>query len=208
MSNLLPLVLKVCRYLKDKLIHLLITAVIFLSGWILIFIGCNSDRTVITSSILFSIGASLIASAIVFGLDIWREFARASFLSRTVSVFVDAGLHDIYRKRDLDKYDGQMKDARHVVDIAGYTLNAWYESYADLVVNKAGENADFHVRILMVSCDSPFSTHRANQEGMSQTSTRDSFNRIKNKFAGCSNIEIRTIDACLTTMVFRIDDVM
>ena len=101
-----------------------------------------------------------------------------------------------------------MKDVRHIVDIAGYTLNAWYESYADLVVNKARENADFRVRILMVGCDSAFSTHRATQEGMSQASTRDSFNRIKNKFAGCSNIEIRTIDACLTTMVFRIDDVM
>ncbi len=208
MSKPATLVLKFLWYLKTKLAYLAITVIIVLLGWVFILIGCNRVNDVITSSLLFSVGASLIAAGIVVFLDMWREVARDNLLSQVVRVFVDAGLRDVYRKRDLDKYDDQMKDAKHSVDIAGYTLNAWYESYADLVVRKVQENPSFRVRILMVAPKSSFSKHRAGQEGKSPESITDSFERIRGKFADCRNIEIRVVDTWLTTMVFRIDNVM
>ena len=129
-------------------------------------------------------------------------------MSQVLRVLVDAGIRDVYPKRDLDRYDLQMERAQHVIDVAGYTLNAWYESYADLVEQKSHENSELRIRILLVKPDSIFSIHRAKLEGKSEASVKDSFERIKGKFAACSNVEIRMIDSWLTTMFFRIDENM
>jgi hypothetical protein len=137
------LLYKMIRYLKSRLVYLLINLTIFLAGYVFILLGCNSVENTVKSSILFSIGASLIASAIVVFLDIWREIARENLLSQAFSIIVDGGIRGVHRKRDLDKYDDQMKGAQHVIDIAGYTLNAWYESYSELVLEKAKERPDY-----------------------------------------------------------------
>jgi hypothetical protein len=186
----------------------LVNCIILLLGYLFILWGCASVNSAIRSSIYISIGASLIASGIVLFLDVWRVLARESVVSQVLRVLVDAGVHDVYPKRDLDRYDLQMARAQHVIDVAGYTLNAWYESYADLVVQKSQENRELRVRILLVKPDSVFSIHRAKLEGKSEASVKDSFERIRGKFAACSNVEIRMIDSCLTTMLFRIDENM
>jgi len=208
MSNGVALLCKTARYLKGRLVYLLVNFVIFLAGYVFILLGCNSVENTVKSSILFSIGASLIASAIVVFLDIWREIARENVLSQAFNIIVDAGVRGVHRKRDLDKYDQQMEAAQHVIDIAGYTLNAWYESYAELVLEKARQNPGLRLRILMVDPRSPFSVHRANQEGKSEASTEDSYERIRSAFAECKGAELRVVDTPMTSMIFRVDDVM
>jgi hypothetical protein len=202
------LVIRVLQFLKIRSVYLLVNCVILLVGYLFILWGCVSSISTIKSSICISIGASLIASGIVLFLDVWRVLARDSIVSQVLRILVEAGVRNVYPKRDLDRYDLQMEKAQHVIDVAGYTLNAWYESYGDLVVEKTQKNKMLHVRILLVKPDSVFSIHRAELDGKSETSVKDSFERIKRKFAACSNIEMRMIDSILTTMVFRMDDNM
>jgi hypothetical protein len=60
----------------------------------------------------------------------------------------------------------------------------------------------------MVDPESPFSVHRAEQEGKSAASVKDSYERIRKTFAQCKGTELRIVDTWLTSMIFRIDDAM
>ena len=200
--------MRIIKSLSAHSFYLLINALVFLLGYIFILKSYSVPERLPKYAILLSIGTSLIASGIVALLDLWKEMIKDKLLDKVRGVITEGGIDFVYEKRDLDKYDVLMKSLKDKLDITGYTLNAFYESYSDLLVDKAQNNAGLSVRILLIDPESEFSKHRANLEDRTVEAFKNSVERIRKKFADYKNIEIRLIDTPLTTMIFRIDDVM
>jgi hypothetical protein len=103
-----------------------------------------------------------------------------------------------------------MNSAKHNIDITGYSLSAFYESYSNILKQNSSRVNPIKVRILVVDPNSIFSKNRQEIEGHNKTATifQDLIFRMVNELRGIPDIEIRKTDTPLTTMVFRIDNVM
>ena len=200
--------MKILKFFRDQIIYLLGDIVIFLLAFLFIFGGYNPNNTAQKNAVYLAIGTSLIAAGIVALLELWKDLSRNKMLERIKNVILDAGLNYVFPKRDLDKYDHLMKNLNSRLDITGYSLNAFYESYADLLVERTKEISSLTIRMLLVNPESEFSKHRAALEGKTYQSVKDSINRLKQKFGTVENIKLRQINSALTTMIFRIDDTM
>jgi len=199
---------KILKFFRDQIVYLLINLVIFLFAFLFIFIGYNPDNTDRKNAIYLAIGTSLIAAGIVGVFEFWKELSKNKMLEKINNVILEGGLDYIFRKRDLDKYDYLMRNLSSKLDITGYSLNAFYESYVDLIVEKVRQIPSINIRILVVSPESEFSKHRATLEGKSYESVKNSIDRLKKKFRSFKNINIKQINTPLTTMIFKIDNVM
>jgi hypothetical protein len=200
--------MKILKFFRDQIIYLLGDIVLFLLAFLFIYKGYNPKNTDQRNAVYLAIGTSLIAAGIVALLELWKDLSRNKMLERINNVILDGGINFVFPKRDLDKYDLLMKNFNNKLDIVGYSLNAFYESYADLLVEKTQETPSMIVRMLLVNPESDASKHRAEMEGKSSKSVEDSVNRLKQKFNDAKNIEIRQINSPLTTMIFRIDETM
>lgn len=200
--------MNILKFFRDQIIYLLGDIVIFLVAFLFIFGGYNPNNTAQKNAVYLAIGTSLIAAGIVALLELWKDLSRNKMLERINNIILESGVDYVFRKRDLDKYDHLMQNLNNKLDITGYSLNAFYESYADLLLEKINKVPWVSVRMLVVNPDSEFSKHRAALEGKSSVSVKDSINRMKQKFGNCKNIKLKQIDSSLTTMIFRIDSVM
>ena len=200
--------MKILRFFRDQIVYLLVDIVIFLLAFLFIFRGYNPRNTTQENAVYLSIGTSLIAAGIVALLELWKDLSRNKMLERINNVILDGGINYVFPKRDLDKYDHLMKNLNSRLDITGYSLNAFYESYADLLVERTKKTPSLTIRMLLVNPQSEFSKYRAALEGKTYQSIRDSINRLKQKFGTVKNIKLRQINSALTTMIFRIDDTM
>jgi hypothetical protein len=170
--------------------------------------GYNPNNTDRKNAIYLAIGTSLIAAGIVGIFEFWKELSKNKMLGKINNVILEGGLDYIFSKRDLDKYDYLMRNLSSKLDITGYSLNAFYESYADLIIEKLKQNPSINIRMLVVNPDSEFSKHRATLEGKSYESVKNSIDRLREKFSNFENITIKHINTPLTTMIFKIDNIM
>ena len=200
--------MKILRFFRDQIVYLLADIIIFLVAFLFIFKGYNPSNTDQKNAVYLAIGTSLIAAGIVALLELWKDLSKNKMLEKINNVILSGGINYLFQKRDLDKYDQLMKNLNNRLDITGYSLNAFYESYGDLLVQKTSELPYLVVRMVVVNPDTAFSKHRAELEGKSNKSIKDSVNRLKNKFEGIDNIKLKYLDSPLTTMIFRIDDIM
>lgn len=202
--------MKIWEYiLRKQKAYLGTTAVVFLIGVIFIFWGLDVNNETVKNAVLVSVGTSLIASGIVASLDLLRTFKRDQLNSRFDSVFVNAGIENAYAKRDLDEYDTLIKNAKKSIDIMGYSLRGFYQSYRDILLEKTEKNSNFTIRILVVTSDSISSKWReANEDGKSKGVYKESIETLKRGFKDRPNIEIKMIDIPLGHMIYRIDDIM
>ncbi len=202
------MMVKILKFFRGQIVYLLINLVIFLFAFLFIFIGYNPDNTDRKNAIYLAIGTSLIAAGIVGIFEFWKELSKNKMLEKINTVILEGGLDYIFPKRDLDKYDYLMRNLSSKLDITGYSLNAFYESYVDLIVEKVRQIPSINIRILVVSPESEFSKHRATLEGKNYESVKNSIDRLKKKFSSFENINIKQINTPLTTMIFKIDNVM
>jgi hypothetical protein len=202
--------MKFLSFLKDKSLYLLINLIIFFIGYLLIQQGnCAPMQLPISNvgNILISIGTSLIAASVVMFLDLIRHVSIAKVLEQLDNLVTEAGLVWIYKKRDIDKYDKLMDTLKGSLDITGYSLGAFFDSYSDKIIAKTS-NSSVLIRILIVKPETVFSQSRAIIEGRGQEGFKDRIETLIKFFKGHKNIEIRLLDAPLSTMMFRIDDTM
>lgn len=191
-----------------KSAYVLVNILIFFFGFLFIFKGYHRGDTGQRDALYLSIGSSLIAAGLVTVVDLWKELMRSKLLAKVSNIILDAGIEHVYRKRDLDQYDALMSRLHERLDVAGYTLNAFYESYAEILVEKLKTSPSLNVRILVVDPASMFAKNRAQLEDKRPTSFKDSIERLKGRFGPFDNVHIRQLDSPLSTMIFRIDDVM
>jgi hypothetical protein len=196
------------RFLKEKVIYILVNLLIFLIGYIFIKAGIDKNSNDKIGAVFISIGTSLIAAGVVAVLDLWKNLSITNIFYRINNVLYLAGIEYYYDKRDLDKYDDLMKNMKENLDICGYSLVAFFDSYSDLLIKKINDNCNLHVRILLVDPDSEFSKNRATQEGHESNDFKNKIQRMKNKFSDIENVQMKKISSPLSTMIFRIDDVM
>ena len=202
--------MKIVKYmLKKQKVYLGTTALVFLFGLIFVFWGIDVHEELIKNTILVSVGTSLIAGGIVAALDLFRNVGREHVYHNIDNIVLKAGIENVYSKRDLDEYDALINHAKKSIDVMGYSLRGFYQSYKDIILEKADRNSDFTVRILLVDPASPSSKWRENNEdGQVRGTYQKSLEVIKQGFSNKANIEIKVIDIPLGHMIYRIDDVM
>jgi len=200
---------KIGRMLARRWCFILGTLFVFAVGTLLVTMGTASARSPTLKSVLIGVGTSLLASGVVMLLEVWREIQRLSLLGNVNQIIFDAGLHAIHDHRDLEEYYDRVSKARYKIDITGYSLNAFMDSHAEVVKAKATDSrAPMSVRLLLVNPDSEFSKNRARQENRDPSEFSRSVERVREAFGDCDNAEVRLLDAPLSTMIFRIDNVM
>ncbi|MBL7095586.1 hypothetical protein ISS22_16655 [candidate division KSB1 bacterium] len=200
--------MKLLKLFIEKSLYLSINLLIFLAGYIFILKGYSNESQEFSKkgAILISIGTSLIAAGIVVFLDLWKEISKDRIFDKIKSLIIQGGLNKVYPKRDLDKYDDLMFNLKNNLDITGYSLVAFYDSYCELLITKVVKHNLLKIRILVVDPDSEFSKHRAVIEGNMPDIYKNNINRMIEKFSKYSNIQIKIISSPLTTMIFRIDN--
>lgn len=202
--------MNIIKYIFQKQkMYLLTTVLLLLFGAIFVLWGIDVHEQIIKNTILMSIGTSLIAGGIVAALDLYRNAGQEQIYKNINNVIVKAGVEQIYEKRDLDEYDQLIKGAKSSIDVLGYSLRGFYQSYKEILIDKASRNPCFSVRILLVEPDSISSKYRENNEdGKVAGIYKKSIDVIMQGFTNLSNIEIRTIDVPVGNMIYRIDDTM
>ncbi len=186
---------------RKKSVYLLVLFVILLGGLLLIFIPV--DQTV-----LQAIGTSLVASGIIGLLDLWYSSIVAVEQERTNAI-LNSGLYLVYNHRDIDRYHSLMAGLSSRLDIAGYSLRNFFESFHDIIIQRINKNRNVKIRILVVDPDCYYSKMREEHEGHTKGTFANQIEKMKRHFYNYrKNIEIRKIDTELPTMIFRIDDFM
>ena len=202
--------MNIINYLiKKQKFYLGTTALVFLFGIIFVFWGIDIQEESIKNTILVSVGTSLIAGGIVATLDLFRNIGKEKINHNLVSVILNAGVEAVYYKRDLDEYDNLIKNSKESIDVVGYSLRGFYQSYKDILLKKTEQNINFKIRILIVDPKSNFSKWREeNEDGKVRGTYEESLDVIKMGFKSKPNIEIRVIRIPLGHMIYRIDNIM
>ena len=183
---------------KRQAIFALVVAIILLVGIALILVG---------GAIALAIGTSLVASGIVSLLEMVHRFVISE--DNQIAKQADAaGLSAIYARRDLDRYHDLMTLTSGIVDISGYSLRAFFDSFKDSILAKAKKTPTFRARLLLVDPSIDVSKQRERIEGLTRGTFKTSMKNLVDAFSGVPNIEVRLLRTPLTTMVFRLDGTM
>ena len=182
--------MKILRYMLEKQrFYLGTTALVFLFGVIFVFWGIDVREDIIKNTILVSVGTSLIAGGIVAILDLFSNVGREQVYRNIDNIILNAGVESTYNKRDLDEYDLLIESAQKSIDVMGYSLRGFYQSYKDILLKKIEQNREFKIRILLVDPDSMSSKWRENNEdGKYKGVYKESLEVLKLGFAGRVNL--------------------
>ncbi|HKQ48593.1 MAG TPA: hypothetical protein VJZ71_11030 [Phycisphaerae bacterium] len=154
-----------------------------------------------------AIGTSLLASGFVGFLElVYRYVVRED--TRRTDAMTAAGLFSIFDHRDLDRYHTLMHERWQRLDILGYSLRNFYESFGQTLLDRAQADSKICVRILVVNPATAQSKAKEAAEGHAAGTFATAIEAMKVKYNKVANIEIRLLEEDFTTMVFRIDDVM
>lgn len=196
------------KYLLNKKVYLLINLIIIGLGYYCIDKGISIIESAPKSSNVYvSIGTSLVATGIVVFLDLWKNFSIGELLEKVKIIINEAGVLHVYKKRDIDRYDKLISDLSDSLDICGYSLGGFFDSFSETVLEKV-KNKNVKVRVLFVAYDSEASKKRAEVEGKSVELFKQRFETFINYFRDIDGIEIKTIDIPLSSMIYRIDNIM
>jgi len=197
------------QYLGYKSVYVLITVITLMLGYFLIDKGINlPDTQGKTSNILVSIGTSLVATAIVLFLDLWKNFSVDHLMAKTDNIINIGGFEKVYKKRDLDRYDDLMENLGKGIDICGYSLGGFFESFSLTLRAKLQVHSNIKVRVIFVNPRSEAAKKRAEIEGKNIELYKQKFETFKTFYAGIANMEIKTVDFPISSMIFRIDSVL
>src|SRR5262249_40245797 len=101
-----------------------------------------------------------------------------------------------------------MSKASSAIDVCGYSLRNFFDSFRDRLTEEATRNPLFRARLLIVDPSTDCSKTRERAEGLAKKTFETAARRIVETFSTIPNVEVRFLRDHLTTMVFRIDDVM
>ena len=181
-------------------IYTLVVAIVLLGGICLILFPA-------TGEVSKSIGTSLVASGIVGCLDLAYRRIIDENASRADEI-LNSGLTAIYNRRDIDAYHQLMSSVSSRLDITGYSLRNFYDSFNHVLRERLRNSPRLRVRFLVVDPTSPHSIEREALEGHAPGTFANSIELLKQTFKDFEGVEARAYPGGLTTMVFRIDERM
>lgn len=197
--------MKIEKYLEnEKLIHSFIFAV----GFISVLVGVLFENLLNgqVSTVLISVGASIIASSIVAYITSIYFFKR----KKQKEVTELWGLKSITDSRaemniEIDKRIEKMSRS---LDVVAYGLKSFRESKGDLIKSKIASGVK--VRILTVNPDAEILRHRDSAENKIEGSTANDIRNlvewIKKISASNKQVEIRFCNFLPTELYFKVDD--
>lgn len=186
--------------------YLLINTIIFLLGIIGIIISFFLAERL--NVIIMSIGTALVSSALVSFLELLRSSYSDIISNDVKKLVIEAGIMNVFDKRNLDDYDELIRKS-HSIDITGYSLRAFSQSYYTIIKDEISKNSNFALRIILVNPECNASKERElieykKQNNQFKTSCEDVFS----KFKDIEGVEIKLINFSLSSMIYRIDDIM
>lgn len=181
-------------------IYTLVLGIILLVGIILILLPGQG-------AVPMSIGTSLVASGVVGFLNLFYELIVGDDRA-AVEALLESGITAIYNRRDLEKYHVLMEKVSDQLDIAGYSLRAFNESFGPLLADRVKTDKRLKVRCLVIDPNSEPSRARERLEGHAPGTFARTIQQISQTFQGSPNVSIRVLNGALSTMVFRLDNVM
>jgi len=200
--------MEIIKYLSDRKVYLLTNIIILILGYYFINKGiCLIDTQSTNSNIYVSIGTSLIATGIIVFLDLWKKLMIKKITGRIKNVINEAGIQWVSKKRDIDIYDNLIDNVKESIDICGYSLGSFFESFNDVIKNKS-QNKNMIVRVLFVDPNSKAAKQRAKIEGKDVELFKQRIETFVTFFDKIDFVEIKQINVPLSSMIFRIDDVM
>ena len=186
----------------------LINALIFMIGLVLVFIGIMFNGTFGEqwSTVIISVGASIVASSVV-------SYITATYLvkkKKLKEITEIWGLRSITENRsDMNKeVNKRLKDATKCLDIMAYGLKSFRESSNDIITSKVEQGLS--IRILTVNPNSEFLNYRDLVENKMRGSTAYDIVQLSKWVKSLSNssgakIELKYCQFLPTEMYFRID---
>ncbi|MCC7387802.1 MAG: hypothetical protein IT431_03450 [Phycisphaerales bacterium] len=159
------------------------------------------------NEVVQAIGTSLVASAVVGALELYYRAIVAEHDTLAAAVR-DAGVAELYSHRDIDKYHTLMTSLSCHLDICGYSLRAFYESFGDLLLELSTQKPALQVRMLFVDPRSDISVQRERIERHAPGTFQASIAKILGETGAVANVQIRLLDRPISTMFYRIDQTM
>lgn len=185
---------------------LIIICILFLVGIIMMAISYEHTSEV-WKTIVFSCGTTFAAGAVISFLDLLRN-SDDIISNMSINDILDCGFIKIYKHRDIEEYYELMKNAKSI-DIAGYSLRGFMQSHKDTIIRLSESNELFRIRIVIVDPETEFSKSRESLEhGGDSNVFLTYYNEICQKLGSVRGVEIYKINFALSTMIFRIDDIM
>jgi hypothetical protein len=190
--------------MKILIIQILILVILVILSIFLSYIGFTSK-----SPFLLAIGTSLIASAIVYLLDILKQYGIINALKQEVNKDIaNSGIANLYNKRSVEKYDILMSDANKKIDALGYSLRRFHDTSKHIIEEYQKKKSPPKIRILLIDPDSEFSKEREKIEGEVEGTYKGSIEKLRFSFSKYKFIEVKKIATQLSNMIYRIDDTM
>lgn len=186
----------------------LVNTLIFLVGLILVFIGIMFKDKLEEqwSTVVISVGASIVASAVVSYITSMYLVKRKK-LKEVTEIW---GLRSITENRsDMNKeVSKHLKKADKCLDILAFGLKSFRESVGDMIISRI--QAGLVVRILTVNPNSKFLAYRDLVENKVEGSTANDIKQLTDWAIMASGfgdkIELRYCDFLPTELYFRVDE--
>lgn len=158
-------------------------------------------------TVVISIGASIVASALVIYID---SFYETKF-RKIRDVMEKWRLVDIYKTRgamnaDCDEFQDKAKEA---IDVIGFGLSSWRDSSSEKIKELLKNGVK--IRILAPNPEGSFVVQRAVDEGKEPSSIKYDIERLIDwceDLKACGDIEIRTYDWLPMDFYFRVDNAL
>ncbi len=182
-----------------NLVCFLTGALVTLAGYFMLSDGWQT--------VVISIGASIVASALVIYIDSFYEIEFGAIRD----VMEKWKLKAIYKTRgamnaDCDEFQNKAKEA---IDVIGFGLSSWRDSSSDKIreLLKSGVK----IRILTPNPESSFVVQRAKDEGKEPSSIKYDIEQLLEwckELKEYGDIEVRTYDWLPMDFYFRVDGML
>lgn len=195
------------RYIwSERRSILTVICILFLIGIIMMAFSAKHTITVL-GTIIFSFGTTFAAGAVVSFLDLLRN-SDDIISNMSINDILDSGFMKIYKHRDIEEYYELMKNAKSI-DVAGYSLHGFMQSHKDTIIRLSESNDIFRIRIVIVDPKTEFSKSKEVLEhGCNNNVFLTYYNEICRTLGQVKGVEIYKINFALSTMIFRVDDIM
>ena len=191
--------------MRILIIQVLILLILLITSIFISYIGYTGTG----KPFLLAIGTSLIASTIVYFLDILKQYGIINVSKQEMNKdIVNSGITNLYNTRSIDKYDILMSDANKEIDALGYSLRRFLEKSMHIIEEYQKRNSRPKIRILLIDPDSVYSKERERIEGDVKGTYKNSIEKLRNSLSKYEFVEIKKISTQLSNMIYRIDDVM
>lgn len=185
--------------------HFVVLCILFVIGLIFLSV-CFKRSDTFWGALFFAFGTTFSSGAIVSFFDLVRS-ASETLSNQAMNDILKYGITKIESHRDLEEYYSLMEQAKSI-DVCGYSLRGFYQSHKQ-AIKRLSNNEGFRLRIIMVDPASESSMSRELiEEGRTSNQFKESFQSVIDGLKGTPGVEIYTVDFALSSMIFRIDDVM